>query len=83
MYWTVQNKWSQQLAKNEPKTFGGLPFLILDNRPAKRLINCMNRFCLDIVDFIVLDVCSRPRSCQKICSEKQKLLQVVVILNKN
>ena len=34
-------------------------------------------FFLEIVDFIVLDVCSKSKSCQKNCSERQKLLKVV------
>ena len=61
------------------RRFSRLPVLILDNRPPKHLRNCIDRsnFFQEIVDFIVLDVCSKSKSCQKNCSERQKLLKVV------
>ena len=51
------------------RRFSRLPVLILDNRPPKHLRNCIDRsnFFQEIVDFIVLDVCSKSKSCQKNC----------------
>ena len=47
------------------RPFSLLLVLIFGSRPAKHLINCINRISWEIVDIVVLDRCSKSISCQK------------------
>ena len=55
-----------------------LPVLILDNRPAKRTkLHRSTFFFLGNLDFIVLDICSKPESGWKIAQKGENYLRLI------